>query len=63
MRSEMALVPPWATITFVGEQQVITDPEAAVLGCQTEEGTPEFCPAGRQPGGSRPPGVTRLAVS
>jgi len=27
----MAFVSTWATITFLGEQQDITDPEAAVL--------------------------------
>jgi len=47
----------WATITFLGEQRVTIDPEAAILVRQQMTEMPRFCPtaAGRRTIGSCPP--------
>lgn len=35
------------TIMFLGERQDIFDPEAAMLVCRADDGTPMFCPPAR----------------
>jgi hypothetical protein len=52
MRNDWRALPLGAAITFLGKQQDITGPEAAVL-LPANDGTPMFCPpsASRRPVG------------